>query len=941
MALWQLSEDEAHCEALAAQLSHSDQASRLAQELRAVPEAIRASRPYYAMLQGDLLAADREDALAITLYRRAQALSPPAALAREIEARLFALLTRQVARAEASEIAMRLAPDASGLSTHGRALWEYNQGLWHWRLGETEAARSRMEAVLSLDAEHDRRVAFIQFGARYALSAVAIDLAAIDEAGSHAEALVALAVRHAVHPHLLTAFVQRLNVALLDQGRVPSLGDYLQVPGDAIEHASPSARFDFVASFGIRALHLGQLTLAHALFTHLASDMRGVTPHRIAIARFWLMHVQAHQGSLAAAKESLEMLRALAGPKRFLANLDPTWAGLMLQTGRLPEAEEALGRIDEAPLGENDRQRVRLYHLVARSMAGSEEARRALMDCLEAPGGEPLRHLEARLLQRAGLHGVLPPLCLTLIGQPSLRVGENGVAFPRRKVLSLLALLALHPSGLSSAELVERLFPESEDAEPEVALRKAVYLARQVLKASGAPDPIQRLRGRYRLREEPFALVDLKEIEHLARKARECEARGHRQAASLFHRLIAWMGAVPPLDGLPEPCFVEPRKRLSDTCERSRAFLRPSDAAPSPPPLTWGEGWAMLDAERPELAGRIRTFQAALEGGIPARELGEALLIETAFGDRLDLIARGLVLALEGMAAIAGAAPDALARSERLMELAARHPGEMDRLLVTAIRLHARRFEVGEGITLAHLLEVPAEWLSAPDPAARALYLTAFAHHFVQAGRPELAERLFTRLHQEAPFPLVATAGAPRAMQAGSSGARVRLRWFAAPVVLVDGEAIRFPRKKCLALIALLALHPEGLAVERIFSLLYPDARHANAKKTVYSLVASTRQALDARGASGLIVSLPGLYRLGAEGLLNGDLHAFDALIAKAGELERQGCGAIALDLYRMAADLAEAGPFCDGLGEACFEEPRRSREEQARRATSFSSPAR
>ena len=78
---------------------------------------------------------------------------------------------------------------------------------------------------------------------------------------------------------------------------------------------------------GIRALCLGQLTLADSLFTHLVSVARRASlTHRVAIARFWLTHVHALQGNLGAARTSLSEIGALSAPRRFLANLWPSWA---------------------------------------------------------------------------------------------------------------------------------------------------------------------------------------------------------------------------------------------------------------------------------------------------------------------------------------------------------------------------------------------------------------------------------------------------------------------------------------------------------------------------------------------------------------------------------------------------------------------------------------
>jgi DNA-binding SARP family transcriptional activator len=776
---------------------------------------------------------------------------------------------------------------------------------------------------------------------------MAIDLAEGPQAVAHAESLIELALAHGFHSNLLTAYVQRLNAELLDQRRVPSLDLFIEVPGEAFGAPSSVACFDFEISFGIRALCLGLHTLAHSLFSHLVSSARGATlTQRIAIARFWLMHVQAYQGNLEAARTSLAEIGALSAQRRFLAKLWPSWALLMLQTGHLEAAQEAFCKVEPGALSEGDRLRVRLYRLVADVLADEAEAAPRLQSMLEGPDGLKLQRLEARVLRRVGASDALPPLCLKLLGQPCLQVGEDEIEFPRRKVLSLLALLALHPGGVSSEELTASLFPRTEDVEPEAALRKAVYLARRMLKAAGMPDPIEHAKGGYRLRHERFDLIDCRELELLHLKACECEAQGYLQGARFFHQFVVWMGTSLPFEGLPEPCFVDPRARLVAMYERSRTFLLENEVPTSLPALAWSDAWASLDKEDPALARRIRAVQKAWMNGDDdqARASYDALLIETSLRDRPARIARGIFLVQACMMVLAREAPDTPRWIERLMDHASRHPGEVDHLMVHGMRLHWRILDEGERHALPSLLEVPSEWLTSADPTSLGIYLAAFVHHFARAGHPLLASQITAHLRQRFPSPILETALALGVStrsalrpHAGGMGKvpLVLLKGFGEPEVVIAGGAIRFPRKKCLALIALLALHPQGLDVEAIFSMLYPETRHSNAKKTIYTLVATTRQALDAGGASDLIVSLPGFYRLRGERIGHCDQQAFDALYAKASELEHPGGGAVASDFYRMAASLAEGGPLYEGLDEPCFEELRRSRQAQAVHAKS------
>lgn len=930
-------------ERLAASLGQPDQEGRLAEALADVPEAIRANSPYHLMLHGDLLAIDQETALSCTPYRRALALNPDGGLRAEIMVRLYAALSRLRKRAEADELAGALEEEIGRLSAYGRALWHYSRALWHWRLGEVEAARSAMEEVLVLSEHADRRVGFTQFQARYALSAAAIDQSNGPEASHQTRSMVELALHYGFQANLLAAFGQRLYAELLDENLVPPLGSFLEVPGEAFDSPKAGARFDFMTGFGIRALRSGQHALAHSLFTYLSSEARRASlRQRSAIAEFWLMHVLAFQGALEAARERLAELRTMSAPRRFQDNLLPAWASLMIQTGRFADAEEALKQVDDRALSDKDRSRVSLYRLAVAMQAGDGTAGHRLRDLLEEPDGKRLRRLDARVMRQVGLCDHPLPLSLKLLGQPILQLGERVIEFPRRKILSFLALLTLHPEGLSSEELIAKLFPETDDIEPQAALRKTVYQARQVLKALDVPDPIEHRKSGYHLHHERFTLCDYREFELLHHRALEMEARGHRQGARIFHRFVVWMGSSVPFDGLPERCFIEPRERLMAMRERSRAFLDTQEVATSTPALSWSDAWALLDARRPDLARRLRAVPDAWAGGDEGKARAEIddLLIETFIGDRSSRVARGVALALRCLMEMFDPASGALAWAERLGNHARRHPGQSDPLMVHAIGLLSRVLDEGGGLRLRVILDAPPAWLASPDPEPWGIYLATFGHHLLRVGEPALAGRLFARLRARvAPTScpaldewLARSEAAARA-PFGSGGQHeplIRTLWFGEPAVMVEEQAIRFPRKKCLALLALLALHPQGLGVDALHSLLYPQARHVNAKKTIYTLVATTRHALDTWGSAHLIESLPGHYRLRAEAVVHSDLEAFDLLYAKGDELEHLGYRAAAHSFYRMAADLAERGPLYEGLNEPCLEELRHVHQAQA-----------
>lgn len=85
------------------------------------------------------------------------------------------------------------------------------------------------------------------------------------------------------------------------------------------------------------------------------------------------------------------------------------------------------------------------------------------------------------------------PPCLRLCLLGTFSVERNGVTlveedWPRRSARQLLALLALHPSGLLRDEVCEALWPDREPAASAVALRAALSVLRRVLEpgANGA-----------------------------------------------------------------------------------------------------------------------------------------------------------------------------------------------------------------------------------------------------------------------------------------------------------------------------------------------------------------------------------------------------------------------------------------------------------------------
>ncbi|MNR88791.1 hypothetical protein D3C72_197420 [compost metagenome] len=134
------------------------------------------------------------------------------------------------------------------------------------------------------------------------------------------------------------------------------------------------------------------------------------------------------------------------------------------------------------------------------------------------------------------------------------------VKLPRKKALFLLALLILHPEGMSARELARQLFDE-EIASPSEALHTITYALRKALRTVGGEHLFESSGGFHRLRWHAFAVCDLHEFEALVGKAMSLERQGLRDAARLFRRLATAYVRGRLLEDFPE-AFDESRARI-------------------------------------------------------------------------------------------------------------------------------------------------------------------------------------------------------------------------------------------------------------------------------------------------------------------------------------------------------------------------------------------
>lgn len=110
------------------------------------------------------------------------------------------------------------------------------------------------------------------------------------------------------------------------------------------------------------------------------------------------------------------------------------------------------------------------------------------------------------------------------------------VKLHRKAAIALLALLTLHPEGLSTREVAGHLFGVEVSA-PVDALYTVTSSLRKALAAVGGDHLFDASGGLYRLRWHAIAACDLHEFEALMRKAADLERRGLSEGSELFRRL--------------------------------------------------------------------------------------------------------------------------------------------------------------------------------------------------------------------------------------------------------------------------------------------------------------------------------------------------------------------------------------------------------------------
>lgn len=540
-------------------------------DLENLPYQVRQRHPILLKLEGDHLLATRELELARGCYASALQQNPADPVLRtELALDLLevALASHECARAEEKLSKLRAERETLPLRQQARLCNLEGRAAWCHERAE-EAARHWHE-VLRMPASGDRSMHAEHMAALINLHAHELQQGNLRPARHHADHMVALGTRHHFEQDLLSAHAARLDCLIADPATVPSIRTMLDIPDEAFL-ITPVSCFDFVLAFARRYCQLSQFEVARRLFTYLR--VLCLSQRLITYLPYALLGLLDCSWKLGHPEEGWRIYDELASLPTFggvRACVKRSWAKILAQSERADEALAMLAEEDrhmhEGPL----RQHLHFTEALIRYRAGDVEALARMREILQEPTGQFLWNVESQVLAELGFR--LDPVKFAIKTFGPLGISGGGTpatSWSRKKALSLLAHLTLHPNGLPSDELASKLF--QGEGTPE-ALHAVAYHLRQSLKPIGGEDLVESTRGHYRLRWVNITFCDRMEFEELLRRGQALELADNAMGAAICYQLALMLAPDPFLEGMGDE-FAPERARLDEQRQAAREFL--------------------------------------------------------------------------------------------------------------------------------------------------------------------------------------------------------------------------------------------------------------------------------------------------------------------------------------------------------------------------------
>lgn len=563
-------------------LSHARRQHRTAKSLaipallERLPPAPRRQDPALLLLEGELLLEAKDYHQASDRFARAQAADHADAFRLDLELRLLECGVRLRDRERSEELLEALRAAATAGTPEQQAHFQYLLGISHYNCGESTESLAAWERVLTIPALGDRGVAFRHYQTLQTLHSRALDILDLPRARELVGRLATLATQHGFQRELLDAYSLSLVTSLTIETHEPPSDEFHRIPNEAFLCPSSTVHHAYLYHLGCRFNWLGDHALA---LRYWAFFKRRVKEHGLAwqeqLADYFLMHTHGRAGQLDEAERLYGELRTRVASYKLKSTMELSWIAALIEAGDVTRAEQALER-HRAQFTEDLESTLGLLHaLWLAHRQGETDALDRIEALLATPDGLRVAQCEGILLDRIGVRPTPRRLHVQAFGElgVGLARGARTAHWPRRKALSLLALLVLHPDGLGSERLSQELFGDEAPLDPQDLLHTVVYGLRKVLKSLDAETLLQSIRGSYRLDRKQVAFCDLHEFDAFYAKAEGLASDGMERAAADFYEIALLMMSGPLFDNVPD-AFEEERGRYEAKRQHARAFLQ-------------------------------------------------------------------------------------------------------------------------------------------------------------------------------------------------------------------------------------------------------------------------------------------------------------------------------------------------------------------------------
>ncbi|HEY9897593.1 MAG TPA: hypothetical protein V6D00_00300 [Pantanalinema sp.] len=544
--------------------------------LERIPSEVRARSPFLLEVEGEIHLEARRFLEARECFRRAMDLAPDPLSRRDLLIHLLAAAVYLSDDAQAAAILERLVPEEGSDPPYMEAHLLYWRGRMALDAGRVDEALATFQRVLNVPASGDQRVTRSHARALIYLVSINHNLGHVADATSFAERLVNMCLAFDLHRDLLSAFSLRWRCLVLGDSRPASLAKLVDIPEEAFLAPNPTALNLYLTCFAVRADAIAAYDLALRLFPFvLAHAVSQQLTMRVPILKYWLSLTKIRRAS-----DEIDpaLLRAMSADEQYATLTPLNWASLFVLSGQLDEAEAAILAHDAWSSAE-ERVRARLYLGWIRHRRGDSGAADEVRALLATPEGTGMWEIEVEILAELGLREAPALFQMRAFGETAFARAKLALPhWPRKKALSLLAILALHPQGIEAEALRDALYRDSDNSDPAGALRNLVYGLRQVLTPLGAADLLEVARGVYRFKWEQVAHCDLHEFDTLYRKGQDLETAGRLEAAALFYRMAVLTADGALFADLGEDVFEGPRREYAARLEHAQAVVRASGA---------------------------------------------------------------------------------------------------------------------------------------------------------------------------------------------------------------------------------------------------------------------------------------------------------------------------------------------------------------------------